>query len=325
MKNFRNMIMLACLAIFFAWYGGYWAYAKLYQEPRKRLGDELAKLKAEIETGKNNCAIWNQDYDRYNGFYARSMPRLPNEAQSLYTQWLLELLKYCNVETGDVRSDSPTRTTFGLNFRFNVQGSCDLDQLSRLLFEFYYASYLHRIVAMTLVPVDGKEGRMDFSLTIDAIRLQQPFEAAPYPLRDQLPSFYPYISRLQSNNLETYRIISERNLMQAAKGGVDKADYTYLTAINLVDGEPEIWLTDRSDDSITRAKKGERIRIGSFRATVLEIIGQEDVVFERGEGQPDLCWLVALGDCLNEAFALAPETVLKGQKEVEGPSVPGVD
>ncbi len=305
MKNIRNIVMFAVLTAFFAWYGVSWGYRTLYREPRKRLGGEIAKFKTEIETGKSNCAMWNQGYDQFCGFYARSLPRLPNEARSLYTQWLLELLKYCNVEGGDVGGNNPTRAVFGLNFRFNVKGTCSLDQLTRLLFEFYCASYLHRIAAMTLVPVDGKEGQVNFNMTIDAIRLQQPFEAAPYPLQDQLPRFYPYVVRLQSNNPEAYRLISERNLMQAAKGGVDRADYAYLTAINLVDGVPEVWLTLRTDDSITRAKKGDTVRIGSFRATVVDIIGQEDMLFERD----GMRWLVTLGDCLNQAYAVAPEAV----------------
>lgn len=313
MNNLRNIVTLAVLACFFAWYGIDWAYGTLYQQPRQRLGDEMAKLKAEIATGKNNVAAWTQGYNQFSGFYARSLPRLPNEAQSLYTQWLLELLKYCDVKGGDVNSQNPTRTAFGLHFRFTVRGTCSLDQWSRLLFEFYYASYLHRIAAMTLTPVDGKEGQITFTLTIDALRLQQPFEAAPFPLRDRLPDFYPYISRLASNRLEDYQIIAKRNLMQAAKGGVDRADYTYLTAINQVDGVPEVWLTDRTGradgaadvgaDGIWKVKKGDALRIGSFRATVVDVLGQEDVIFERD----GMRWLVALGDCLNQAYALAPE------------------
>jgi hypothetical protein len=175
-----------------------------------------------------------------------------------------------------------------------------LDQLSRFLFEFYYAPFLHRVTAMSVVPVDGSEGRITCSLTIDVLALRPPNSQAAYPSKDQLPT--GYIARLKSNNLTTYQVIADRNLLQAAKGGVDRADYTYLTAINSIDGQPEIWLTVRTEDSIIKAKQGDSVRIGSFRAEVVEIF-EQDAVFE----SQGMRWLVTLGDCLNQAFSLPPE------------------
>lgn len=295
--------MLGVLAIFFAWYGLSWAYETLYREPRTRLGGEITKLKAEIETGKGNLTRWNQECTQFIGFYYRSLPRQPNDARWLYSAWLLELLKYCGVEAPDVNSGNPTRAAYGVNYNFNVRGTCSLDQFSRLLFEFYFASYLHRITAMSLAPVDGKEGQVRFAMTVNALGLRPRQAQDPYPMLNQLPRYYPSIRRLHFDKLDAYHLIADRNLMQAAKGGVDRADYTYLTAINVIDEVPEIWLTVRTDDSVTKARKGDSVRIGSFRAQVVEIIGQEDVVFERN----GMRWLVALGDCLNEAYALPPE------------------
>lgn len=302
MKNFRNIVMLAILAVFFAWYGLNWAYKTQYREPRTRLGGEIAKLKKEIEAGKGNLARWNQESAQNIGYFYRSLPRQPNDARSQYSFWLLELLQYCGVEGADVNSNNPTRAVYGVNFQFNVRGTCSLEQFTRLLFEFYFASYLHRITAMSLAPVDGKEGQVRFAMTVNALRLRQRQEQDPYPPQSQLPPSFPF-RRLYSDKLDDYRLIVDRNMMQAAKGGVDRADYTFLTAINAVDDVPEIWLTCRTDDMVTKVKVGEPVRIGSFRGKVVEIVGQEDVVFERN----GMRWLVALGECLNEASALPPE------------------
>ena len=304
MNNFRNLVMLGILAIFFAWYGLSWAYESLYREPRKRLGAEIKKLEEEIAFGKQNVTTMTQGYNQLVGFYMRSLPRTPNDARSLYTFWLLELLKYCDIEAGDVTGNNPTRAAFGLNYRFNVRGTCSLDRLSRLLFEFYYAPFLHRVTSMTIAPVEGKEDVITVTLTVDALALRPPFQQAPYPLQNQLPT--GYIPRLRSNDLTAYHVIADRNLLQAAKGGVDKADYAYLTAINQVDDQTEIWLTVRTDNGIIKAKKGEAIRVGSFRGTVEDIF-EQDVVFNRD----GMRWLMTLGDCLNRAFALAPEAVLQ--------------
>jgi hypothetical protein len=300
MKNIRNVIMFCLLAFFFAWYGFSWVYETLYREPRQRLGNEIDKLKKEIGYGKKNAELMFQAVGQNQVYYFRSLPRIPNEALPRYSLWLLELLKYCAIEQGEVNNNNPARTMFGLNYRFTIRGVCSFDQLSRFLFEFYYAPFLHRITTISVIPVDGNEGRITCSLTIDVLALRPSNPQAVYPSRDQLPT--GYIPRLKSNDLTTYRVIADRNLLQAAKGGIDRADYTYLTAINSIDDQPEIWLTVRTEDSIIKAKQGDLIRIGSFRAEVAEIF-EQDIVFEN-EG---MRWLVTLGDCLNQAFSLPPE------------------
>ena len=250
---------------------------------------------------KNNIAIMRQFNANHEIFYYRSLPRLPNDVRSLYTFWLLELLKFCDVEGSDVNSDNPTPTRFrSYNYHFHVRGACSLDQLSRLLFEFYYAPFLHRITAMTITPQENSE-KVSIALTIDGLSIPPPFSTSPVPLTNQLPYGF-YHPRLASNQLETYQVIAERNLLQAVRGGVDKADYTFLTGINQIDGENEAWFSVRTDGSVLKAKLGERISIGSVRATIKEILG-EDLVFDR-DGS---LWLLTLGECLNQAFALPKE------------------
>jgi hypothetical protein len=156
---------------------------------------------------------------------------------------------------------------------------------------------------MAMAPVEGKEEQVAIALTIDVLALRPESAQSPYPSPNQLPT--GYIQRLKSRDLTTYQVIAERNLLQAARGGVDRADYTYLTAMNLIDGEPEIWLTVRTDESVVKVKRGDSVRIGSFRAQVTDIF-EQDVLFDRD----GMSWLVGLGDCLNQAFALPPESVL---------------
>lgn len=301
MKNTRNIVMLALLGLFFAWYGVSWAYRSLYREPRERLGTRIAQYRQGIEQGRQNISMMQQVVGQNQLLYYRSLPRIMNDAQS-YSFWLLELLKYCDVENADVSSDNPTRTTFGMNYRFQVRGTCTLDRLSRLLFEFYYAPFLHKIVAMTIVPVEGREDFVSISLTVDAIAIRPATPQSPYPSPSQLPT--GHFRRLRSADPADYRVIADRNLLQAARGGVDRADYAYLTAINRIDDRTELWFSVRTDNSVVKAALGDSIRIGSFRGTVAEILDQ-DVVFERD----GMRWLVALGDCLNQAFALPPESV----------------
>ncbi|MDR0871721.1 MAG: hypothetical protein LBN39_13115 [Planctomycetaceae bacterium] len=304
MKNLRNIIMFTALGVFFAWYGLSWAYSSLYKEPRQRLGSELTKLKAEIETGKKNTASMQHFTQQNLIFYYRSLPLIPDQARTQYSFWLLEVFKYCGIEKPDIESTNPTRTAFGLNYRVNVRASCSLDQLSRFLFEFYYAPFLHRITVLSIAPVEGKEGEVTLSATLDVLALRPMSAQAAVPSKDKLPT--GYIPRLKLNDLTNYRVIADRNLMQAARGGIDKADYAYLTSIiTTQSGQPEIWITVRTesaDHSVVKARKGETVRIGSFIAAVVDI-AEQDVVFEKD----GMRWLVSIGDCLNNAYAVPPE------------------
>ena len=304
MNNARNYVMLGLLAVFFVWYGTTWAYRSLYKEPRERLHGQIAQLRQEVDAKKNNIAVMQQFNERHLILYARSLPRAPNDVWSLYTFWLLELLKFCDIETPDVSGDNRTRSNVGgYNYRFHIRGVCSLDQLSRLLFEFYYVPFLHRITAMNIVPQENSE-KVAISLTIDGLTIDPPSAQYPYPLTNQLPLGW-YYPRLASHQLEPYHVIADRNLLQAVRGGVDKADYTFLTGVHRIDGESEAWFSIRTDGSVIKAKVGEQIAVGSMRATIREILN-DDVVLDRNGS----LWLLTLGECLNEAFALPGEAAV---------------
>jgi len=299
----RNLILIVCLALFLVWYVSSWIYQTHYLEPRQRLGGEIGKLSKEIEQGRNNFATMSQFSTQNIGFYYRSLPRNPNDARSLYSFWLLELLQYCGFESNLVNDHTPSRLPFGADYRFSVQCTGSLTQLSYFLFEFYYAPFLHRIVSMTLTPIEGNAERLSFSLTISALYLTPRQVNDPYPTMNQLP--VGAIQRLASNDLNLYQVIANRNLLQTAKGGIDRADYAVLTAILTNDDQKEVWFSIRTDDSIIKAQLGDSIHIGSFSGKVVEILDQDIVLDRNGER-----WLLTTGESLNEAFALPPETSL---------------
>ncbi|MCL2744511.1 MAG: hypothetical protein FWE67_11735 [Planctomycetaceae bacterium] len=302
--NKRNLVTLIVLAVIFLWYGTSWVYKSLYKEPRVKLGTSITQHKQGIENAKRNIGLMQQFTGQNLSLYSRSMPRMPNEVRSQYSFWFRELLKYCGIDSGEVKDDNPVKTAVGWNYRFHISGTCSLDQLSRLLFEFYSVPFLHRITAMSVATIDGKEGQVNLSMTIDCLTMTPCYQNDPYPLLNQLPQTAGVPSALMAGkDLTAYRVIAERNLLQAARGGVDKADHTYLTAVNWVADKPEVWFNVRTDNVTIRATKGEPVNSGSFRGTLLDVI-DNDVVIERN----GIRWLLTLGDCLNQAFALPPET-----------------
>ena len=301
----RNFILIVGLALFLVWYVSDWAYRSLYLAPRKQLGDEIKKLADEIKAGRNDCDTKTQFNAYYQGYYARSLPASRNDAQQ-YSLWLLELLLYTGFEIENTHvnpSSSPVLIPFGASYQFNVQCTGSFSQLSYFLFEFYYAPFLHRITSMTLSPTEGNTEQLTFVMAINVLAL----DTRPYQPTNQMPT--GYISRLASNDLATYKVIANRNLLQTAKGGIDRADYTFLTGMPEFGNQKEVWFSVRTDDSVIKKKLGEPIQSGSFSGRLVEIL-DHDIVLERNGER----WLLTTGESLNQAFALPPETFGKSEE-----------
>ncbi len=301
--NNRSSIITICVVLLIgAWYGGAWAYTSLYKKPRAALSKRIEDASRQIEQGTRTLQTMRRTITADAPYYVRSLPRQPTSARSLYQFWLLELLQFCEFSQQAVESAEPVRVVAlrHFSYRFQVRGRGSLDQVARFLYEFYWAAPLHRIATMNIVPVENSE-LLDMSLTIEAIAIPPQRTTDPAPALDRLPT--GYLKRTASDHFASYGLIAERNLLRRARGGVDRADYTYLTSIQEIDGSTSIWLTDRTTESIVKAEIGARVEIGSFRGTLLSVLDR-DVVFERG----GMLWLLAVGDCLNTAYALPPET-----------------
>jgi len=300
----RNLILIVCLTLFLVGYVSYWAYNTLYFEPRQRLGEEIAKLSGEIKVGNERLAAMTQFSTQNRAYYFRSLPRIQNDALSLYSFWLLELLQHSGLEDNHVNNHPPSRLSFGADYRFSIHCTGSLSQLSLFLFEFYNALYLHRIVSLTLTPMENNAERLTLTMTVSALQLYQYQQHDPYPLWNQLPSGWT-IPRLATNDFfGVYQVIAARNLLQTARGGIDRADYAVLTWIRKAD--EEVVFTIRTEESSIVVKLGDSIHIGSFSGKVVEIL-DHDVVLERGGER----WLLTTGESLGEAFALPPEMRLQ--------------
>ena len=304
----RNLIPILVLSLFLTWYVSNWAYKTLYLEQRTALSSEIEKYSKDIVLQQQRLDAANVFYRQYVGYFYRSLPRIQNDARSQYSFWMLELLQYSGLEETRVETGPPSRIPLGGDYQTTIRCAGSLAQLSYFLFEFYNAPFLHRLTSLTLAPIEGSTEKMTFSMTVNALVLVSDERYNPFPVTNQLPQ--GRIMRLASSDLAPYQVISERNLLQTARGGIDQADYTFLTAIihsNQAD-KTEAWFSVRTDDSRITAKLGDPVHSGSFSGRIVEIYDQ-DVVLDRNGSR----WLLSIGEGLYEAFALPPETALQNE------------
>ena len=95
-------------------------------------------------------------------------------------------------------------------------------------------------------------------------------------------------------------MIVRRNLF-ALGGGFDPSDHTYVTSITQVNGEPEVWFTNRATNEVVKLRAGGRLQLGPLAFRLAEIADTDVIIETDGER-----WLLGLGDKLTDAYALPP-------------------
>jgi len=309
MKNWRNLLFLLGFLGFCAWYGGSWAYKTQFVEPRAKLSDEIKKLeqqKTNFETNITNQQTALQQLTTRN-LYRRSLPT--GNARTLYHSWLLEASEACGFDDITV-NDRQWRNTgfYSSTGSYYLSARTTLDNLSRFLYEFYWAPYVHRITFLNIQPIDNAD-LVDIEIQIEGLVIPSLTDPnARYPLRDQLPD--GYWPRLSSGRLETYtEPIDSRNLLQFARSGIDASDYVRLTGIVIVGGMPQFWFTNHLNEQTLRFELNEQFRVGSFIGKIIEVLDRGDVILETDGtySRPGMRWMLSQGETLADATAVPEE------------------
>jgi hypothetical protein len=293
MSEHRQKILVAVLGLMLLYFGGEWLWRKVVQAPLEARQAKAERLEKEIAARDKELAEARKaakDLDRWE---EQSLPSDPQVARSLYRAWLLQLVGKMGFVNRNVDAGEPVdRRGLYQSITFSVQGRATLEQLTRFFYEFYRAGHLHQIRSVAITPLSGKS-QLDLSLVIEALVL---------PLKEEKDQLSRSTSdRLAWEKIDDYAVIPRRNLF-GLTGTSDPTDHAFLTAIQHVDGRPQVWFTLRTEDKVLKLKPGESFQVGMFAGKVVEVIG-DDVVIE-ADGQR---WLVSLGESLAEAFALPPE------------------
>ena len=315
MKNWRNLLFLLGFLGFCVWYGGTYAYKTRYVEPRESLRKEIEQLeqqKTYFETNIRNQQYALQQLDSRRLYY-RSLPTenawlLTGKAWTLYHSWLIEASNVCDFENPDINYRG-ARLTNARSYlgSYYVSARTTLDNLSRFLYEFYWAPYVHRITFLSIVPIDNAD-LVDIEIQIEGLVIPSLTDRnTTYPLRDRLPE--SYWRRLSSGRLETYtEPIDSRNLLQFARSGIDASDYVRLTGIVIDRGQPEFWFTNHLNDRTLRFKLNEQFRVGSFIGKIVEVLDRDVILETDGTfSRPGMRWILSQGETLADATAVPDE------------------
>ena len=163
----KNLVkIIGTLVICYVLWTGYSRYREAIQSREKQIVS-LTERQQQLFEQQLQGEYANRQMGEY---LARSLPGDPEQAQSQYQQWLLDLVHENGVDKAAV--DANSSRTIGNLYQlidFRVSGSTDLPNLIGLLHEFYAKDYLHRIRDLSIRP--SKAGGFSMELSVDVIAL----------------------------------------------------------------------------------------------------------------------------------------------------------
>lgn len=203
----------------------------------------------------------------------RSLPSDLELARSLYRNWLAGIVEQTRLGQADVKpgADVPKAGVYTL-LPFDVRGEGSLDQIVRLLYDFYRADHLHRVKQISLTPATagaGPPGQARFGLVLSV-------EALALPGADRNDKLAEGDSgRLAWDGMTQYTgPILQRDLFspyQPPAQRADPAQDTYFTGLVKDDGEYAVWVNWRSSGRLAKLRQGESFYLGINEATVFHI------------------------------------------------------
>jgi hypothetical protein len=136
---------------------------------QKRLED----LNSKIETYNRkltDCALAGA---RLNALKSKSLPK--EDAPRVYSTWLREMAEAAGVQ--NITLDAPTtgasiRSDAFTAYRFALKGEVRLDDLIKLLHNYYDRDYLHRVQSLKINPLAKEPERVSITLVSEALALK---------------------------------------------------------------------------------------------------------------------------------------------------------
>ena len=300
----RKHLLTAVMLAMAAWFGGQWAVERMIQGPLEEERRVTERLKDDIKQREEGLARIREAGKLLDIWQDQSLPSDPEVARSLYQAWLIELIDDIGLASPSVTSSEPVlRRGIYYSLAFSARGRGTLDQLTEFLFAVYQTDLLHQIRSLTITPLQRAD-QLDISLSIEALALTGENGDDPETVFAEFQRrTWRASDRLAFDDLEAYKAVVRRNLFGMGGGGsAHDSDFTVLTSITRVDGEPEVWFTVQSTDELVRRRLGETFQVGTLELEVVEAFGTEVVLQVDGER-----WLLTLGDNISDAFALPPE------------------
>ena len=298
----RNLaIIVGGFVLMLALYWGVSTWIGMFSSRNQRLSD----LKTKVGEKERTMLQVKQAIARRSELEKRSLPTDRELARSLYHKWLVSTMEGSKLEDINVAP----KDTFGGSkayapISFTVRGQGTLEQVTKLLHDFYSTNYLHQVRFMTIKPIE-KSTKLNLNLTVEALILPAAVNKDGLP-----PEKGDYL--VAAASAEEYRkAIVGRNIFAEYTPPVvrppqvvdrtppfDVAKLAFITSVVVgTDGRAKAFLHERNTDKTTHLHEGDPFEVSSLKGTVKRID------FERRQVEMDVAgksFMISMGRSLGE-------------------------
>ena len=164
-ERFLSILVAGLLVATGVWWG-FGKYNKAIGSRQNQI-DQLVTAQAKLNEKRLQGEFANRQMGEY---VLRSLPGDPEQAQSQYQQWLLDLVH--DSDLTETLIDANSSRKIGDLYQlldFRVRGNSDVPGVLKLMYSFYSKDYLHRIRDLSLRK--NRQGGFQLEMSIDAIAL----------------------------------------------------------------------------------------------------------------------------------------------------------
>ena len=297
-----------------------WLLIGIFGGSTSQLQAQKDKLVEDINAAQKTIRKGREAQKRLDGWNKISLPKDAQAAVSQYKLWLMELSDEYDTKFTQFKPSNPKPIgNIGSLVTVKVSGEASLEQLTRWLYAFYSADYLHQIKGLTINPEDESK-RLRVDITVEALALKGAVDAGDKPREEELPQL-PEES-IDKEILGKYcdtiggRAIFSRyspppparqpdpppsRPVEPARPLFDHGKFTEVTGITEIDGRPQVWIRSRTLGKEFRLFEGDSFEVGPVRAKILDIQVRQRTITSEVDGKQ---YLIALGENLREAKEL---------------------
>ena len=230
----------------------YWGFGQ-YQFMFDTRESTLTRLRSDVSKNETKMVLIRKKITQRKELEKRSLPTDDTDAHTLYQEWLWSLVggKLGEPSVGPVTSVGRPKSFDVLAFQ--VKGKGSLEQVIKVLYDFYSANHLHQITSLNIKPIE-KSGMLDLDMKVEAVML--PGTNRKHELTSEkgdnlvLSSFADYEKAIVGRNLFAEYKPPTRNepvVARAVEPGLDLARLAYFTSlVEDVHGRREAWLTEKN-------------------------------------------------------------------------------
>jgi hypothetical protein len=264
----------------------YWAFGKYTSMFSTRQAD-VDRIEKQVDVKKTKLARIEKAIHRRRQLEKRSLPTNKTDAENRYGDWLLSLVKEKLSEPSVTPRPPITRAKGFEALDFEVKGQGTLEQVTKVLHDFYASNHLHQITSLIIKPQE-KSGTLDLTMQVEAIILPGTVrkDALTTEPGDNLAleSFADYQKAIVNRNLfSEYKPPAPQRqnvAVERKEPTFDLAKLAYVTNIGHgIDQRPTAWIYERNSNKTTKLFVGDEFQIAGITGKV-QRIDVEDLKIE---------------------------------------------